>query len=489
MRFHFIVKTVFALVMCALTVGLAYAQADEPVANKTPKSVRAQYSDHIDLMSHSGRLARAVGRARAKEPKHGNGSNFRGLPTPDSKSDACATFDDDCVEEGYQEGPGSTQSEMSIAVDATGQHIVVGFNDFRGFSLSPLSISGYAHSDDGGLTFTDGQQLPNTSNGQLSGTLLPQVFGDPDVKYVPGGAGCQFIYSSIMVEGLGPAPNFTGTVQTMSVHRSTDCGHTWTGPFVITPASNPHGLISNGNAFDAADKEFLDVDPETGRVMMSWSNFTSTTFIPGGIEISTTYSDNIMSGTPTWSPRVILNPGSTYGDTASQPRFAGNGSDNLYVAWSSQSRVTGLANVRVATSTDNGVTFGAAVTLNASDYFPLDQILGDDRVHSFPFMSVDNSSVYKGNVYVVYAGNNNLDGADILFRRSTDNGASFSPAIFLNSRPGADRSQWFPVVAVDSTTGRVNVMFDDQGVASSGDGMQMTWMYSDDGGLTWSKQS
>jgi hypothetical protein len=104
--------------------------------------------------------------------------------------------------------------------------------------------------------------------------------------------------------------------------------------------------MSGSSAFDAADKEFLDVDPETGRVLMSWSNFTSTTFIPGGIEISTTFSDDVMSATPpNWSARIVLNSGSTYGDTGSQPRFAGNGSNNVYVAWSSQSRTTGNLNV------------------------------------------------------------------------------------------------------------------------------------------------
>jgi len=57
-----------------------------------------------------------------------------------------------------QEGPVGTQSELSIAVDATGQHIVVGLNDFRGFSVGPvLSISGFMYSDDGGATFTDGK--------------------------------------------------------------------------------------------------------------------------------------------------------------------------------------------------------------------------------------------------------------------------------------------------------------------------------------------
>src|SRR5436190_1624499 len=32
-------------------------------------------------------------------------------------------------------------------------------------------------------------------------------------------------------------------------------------------------------------------------------------------------------------------------------------------------------------------------------------------------------------------------------------------------------------------------MYDDQGIADSGDALEMTWIYSDDGGLTWSKPS
>src|SRR5262249_1189700 len=136
-------------------------------------------------------------------------------------------------------------------------------------------------------------------------------------------------YFSIMVKNF----NGTGTAQTMCVHRSTDNGHTWQGPYEIGPATNPHGLTSGGSAFDAADKEVADVDPDTGRVMMSWSNFTSTTFAAGGVEISTTFSDNITSATPpTWSARNILGNTSADGQ-ASIPRFAGRGSSNVYVAW------------------------------------------------------------------------------------------------------------------------------------------------------------
>ena len=58
---------------------------------------------------------------------------------------------------------------------------------------------------------------------------------------------------------------------------------------------------------DAADKEFLDVDPDTGRVILSWSNFTSTEFAPGGVEMSSTFSDNLLTGNPPiWSPRSTV---------------------------------------------------------------------------------------------------------------------------------------------------------------------------------------
>jgi len=107
-------------------------------------------------------------------------------------------------------------------MDPTGQHVVIGYNDVRGFNLDTPSISGFAYSDDGGVTFTDGGQLPNVATGTLgkTGPNLPQVYGDPDVKYVPGGSGCQFVYSSILIQGFGKAPLYTSVTQTLSIHRS-----------------------------------------------------------------------------------------------------------------------------------------------------------------------------------------------------------------------------------------------------------------------------
>lgn len=435
--------------------------------------------DLYDKMSPMGRLAHQKARIKAAQA-HGH------LPTAKISGDTIPNGDD-----GDNDGPSGGQAEVSLAVDPTGQHIVVGYNDTRGFFISPLSVSGIAYSDDGGATFTDAGQLPaqgNTAlNGSIGTTKYPEVFGDPDIKYVPGGTGLQFIYASIMVKGLGTAPTFTSTAQTLCILTSTNGGHSWQGPYEITPATNPN---STG---DAADKEFIDVDPDTGRVIVSWSNFTSSN--PGGVEISTTFSDNIMSGNPpSWSTRNVLNAGASTFDTGSIPRFAGNLSNEVYVAWSRSSSTTGTSysgspytRTAFARSTDNGVTWNTAVNLS-SDTFPIDYIPGNDRVHSFPGLAVDTSSgARKGNVYTVYVGNGNHDGGDIAFQRSTDRGVSFSSPVFLNSRPGSDRAQWFPYVAVDPDTGRIHVIYDDQGIAKSGDLMEMTWTYSDDGGLTWSK--
>lgn len=387
----------------------------------------------------------------------------------------------DEFEGGYEEGPTGGQAETSLAVDSTGKHIVVGFNDTRGFTPAPgqpVSVSGFAYSDDGGLTFHDGGQLPvNTVAVETrNGKLVPQIFGDPEILYLGGST---FVYFSIEV-----APySSSGVAQTMCVHRSTDYGHTWQGPYEITTATNPGGGFNGTDSADDADKEFADVDPDTGRAVMSWSNFT-----PTGVKICTTICDNLKTGNPpVWKNRNVLNSPDPGFNTGSIPKFAGNGSGNVYVVWSRQPSAYAL-NTMFARSLDNGVTFQAAKSLRTSDFTFPDQIPGNDRIHSFPWLAVDNSTgPYKGSVYVAYSDNNSKDGADIAFQKSTNGGSTFSGAIYLDRAPGADRSQWFPTMSVDKSTGRLNVMWDDQGVDKTGDRMEMTWVHSDSGGASFSR--
>ncbi len=379
------------------------------------------------------------------------------------------------------------QAETSIAIDATGQHVVVGFNDTRGFSSNPVSVSGFMYSDDGGLTFTDGGDLPvNTGTSAIGATIFPQVSGDPEIVYL---GGSNFAYFSILVKKFSA----TGTAQTMCVHTSNDFGHTWKGPWEIPAATNPHGLLSGASAFDAADKEFASRDPDTGRVMMSWSNFTSTTFAPGGVEISRTYSDDLASAAtgavePPWSSRLIV--GNAAGDGQSSiPRFAGNGSNDAYIEWRTSFTFFGVGE-RIAISHDNGATFGAPVNLRTANFKPMDHVIGNDRTNNSPGLDVDRTGgPNNGTLYTAYTDDNSNDGGDIAFQKSTDGGLTWSAVQYINSRPGSDRAQWFPWVVVDQSTGRVHVFYYDQGIATAGDLSEVSQTYSDDAGATWSTPS
>ena len=106
----------------------------------------------------------------------------------------------------------------------------------------------------------------------------------------------------------------------------------------------------------------------------------------------------------------------------------------------------------------------------------MDQVLGNDRNSTSPGLAVDNSTgPRQGNIYVTYSNNDNHDGADIVFQFSPDQGLTFSPPVKINSRPGSDRAQWFPWVTVDSTSGRVNIFYYDQGIAADGDLTETTY--------------
>ena len=433
--------------------------------------------DRDNKMSAAGKRALAAIR---KIERQSGGASRRAAAVTESDGDRCVNEPDCEGDEGDAEAAPGGQAELSIAVDASGQHVVIGYNDTRGFSENPISLSGVLYSQDGGRTFVDGGRLPTPGNDVLGTTRLPQVFGDPEVKYL---GGCTFVYSSILVAKFSA----TTAVQTMGLHRSTDCGKTWQGPFEITAATNPNGIVDANEPADAADKEFMDVDPDTGRLIVSWSNFTPAA--PGGVEIRSAFADNAKSGSPpTWSAGTIVSATPADGQS-SVPRFAA-GTGNAYVAWRRfpfPGTFNGLGNtIGFARSLDNGMTWQAAID-TSNEFFTMDQVLGNDRVNTSPSLAVDNSrGPRRGTIYLVYANNNSGDGADIVFQRSTNKGKSFSAPLELNAAPGEDRAQWFPWVTVDSTTGRVHVFYYDQGIDTSGDLSEVSYVYSDDGGKHWS---
>src|SRR5215831_10736470 len=116
----------------------------------------------------------------------------------------------------------TTQSETTIA--AVGRNVVVGFNDSQTALLAPTAgadINGYAHSDDGGASFTDGGAIPNRA------VCINLV--DPWLASDSTGA---FYYSSL-AECLSPSSFrlFVG------VAKSNDGGRTFSAPVILPPPS------------------------------------------------------------------------------------------------------------------------------------------------------------------------------------------------------------------------------------------------------------
>ena len=348
------------------------------------------------------------------------------------------------------------QSETSIAANADGSVLIAGYNEARG-GANGLGVS---RSIDGGATWAEVPVGPGGLGSLPTAPAGSSFFSDPDVKFDP--VNNRFIYAGIYVRPAG-----AGGLQGIAISISDATGGTWSNPIEATPT-----FIASS----AADKEFMDVNPVTGRILITWTDFGAT------VTIKRTYSDD---GGVSWAPAVVVgNPG-LGGLQSSIPRFR-PGTSNLdskaYVAWR-QLNGDGTRNTAFSRSLDGGTTWSVQTTTTL-DFNPEDYIIGNDRVNTSPSMAVDYTS---GTIYLVYQVNNGVGEGDIAFQRSVDDGASFSPRILIDSNPGSDRAQWYPWVTVDQSTGRVHVIWYDQDPQAQGDVTEAMHAYSTDGGLTWSR--
>ncbi len=176
----------------------------------------------------------------------------------------------------------ATQSEVSTA--AFGKSIVLGYNNSVGIHVSPnpagpglitdrVQISGFAASNDGGKTWTNGF-LPGSS-----GTT--DTFGDPSVGVDRHGI---FYYANLAADSTGH-----GTIQ---VNSSTNGGLTWT-----------EGAIVQQD--DGSDKEWLAVGPDPVNKNRDNVYVTWTSFQPAACELRFGRSTD---GGATWTAKTIFVP-------------------------------------------------------------------------------------------------------------------------------------------------------------------------------------
>ena len=107
---------------------------------------------HLGRLSGIGRLDKALERARRR-----HGGIVAATHIEDFIDSALGGEDDDA-----EDAPAGGQAETSVAVDSTGQHIVIGFNDTGGFTEDPVSLSGNVQfvMKDGQVFKKDGVMTP-----------------------------------------------------------------------------------------------------------------------------------------------------------------------------------------------------------------------------------------------------------------------------------------------------------------------------------------
>jgi hypothetical protein len=333
---------------------------------------------------------------------------------------------------------GDAANEPAIVVDPNDPlRMVIGWRQFPTIT-SNFRIAGVGYSRDGGRTWTAGALTPG------------QFRSDPVLETDSSG---NFYYSSLHVGATW-----------VQLFKSFDQGESWIGP---APTFG-------------GDKQWLVVDRnggvEDGYLYQAWNAIagccgtdTFTRSEDGGASWST---PSQVAGTPSAGTMALAADGT------------------LYIAGADPAN---YATVRVARTASPGsgtptfsvtdVDLGGAVVLSTGTSGPNPEgLLGQVDV------GVDRSTgPNAGNVYVVCSVDPpGPDPMDVMFARSLDGGATWSPPTRLNDdAAGTNAWQWFATLAV-APDGRLDVIWNDTRGSGQDRLSELFYSSSSDGGVSWS---
>jgi hypothetical protein len=254
-------------------------------------------------------------------------------------------------------------------------------------------------------------------------------------------------------------------------HFSTDNGRTWSSQRTITTTQEDRPAVTSDGI---ATSSFF------GRTYAVWVRFASP------YRTYFTYTDD---GAANWTAAVAINNPSSPRCQGADIAIGPNGRVN--VCWAAVIGTSPYTEdyIGFATSTNGGASW--TVTENAFDVngiqgtFPQKSNI---RVNGLPRIATDNTGGPRnGWIYIVTTEKNLAPAGsdpDIIFRRSTNNGQTWSPAVRVNTDAlNNGKSQYFPAIHVDNGGG-INVLYyDDRGTTS--DSATVYLARSTDGGNTW----
>jgi hypothetical protein len=310
-----------------------------------------------------------------------------------------------------------TQSENTVV--AFGNTIVVGFNDSGSNAGGANKFTGWSRSTDNGATWTDGGTLPNSAGGDAGDPVLARDNTTGRIYFATLGF----------------------NVDTIQVFRSTDDGATWMAPVNGTPGGSTE------------DMEWIAVDNFSGsgqsNVYLVSRNFGA----GNGVRLYRS-----TDGGNTWGPS-----GGTLIVSGMQGGFVTVSPDHsVHAYWYDGT------SIKVRKSTDQGVTFGSAVTvvsgliggtngdLNLTGLRQGTASFSPFRSNEFPDAAVN---PVNGNIYVVHDNDGaGSDKADVFFEQSTDGGATWSAPFRVND-DATTTDQWQPTIVVSPGGDRLGIFY------------------------------
>jgi BNR/Asp-box repeat len=297
-------------------------------------------------------------------------------------------------------------------------------------------LDAYYWSEDGGRTW---------KNEQLKSRL--GVFGDPVLVADAKG---HFYYAHLS-DPEGKQWQSKKLLDRIVIQKSTDGGKTYS-----------EGTYCGENHPKDQDKHWLCVDPKSGTIYCTWTEFdeynnADTTKFKSRILFSKS-----TDGGQTWSPSVKINQydGDCLDDDKTTegavPTVGPNG--ELYVAWAWNNKIW------FDYSMDGGTTWLAKDILVAEQPggWTYD-VFGISRCNGLPVLDCDRSNgPHRGTLYVNWSDQRNGDtDTDIWVSRSTDGGKTWTKALRVNDDP-AGKDQFLTWLTVDQVTGHLYSVFYDR---------------------------
>jgi hypothetical protein len=318
-------------------------------------------------------------------------------------------------------------------------------------STSPCGVVAYESVNGGGSFVT--KDIPMTWNGTTFGITF-----DPAVDYDKVG---NFYYS------LGGAPLSSNYPNSIAVSKR-DADGNWGTPVAVT--------FNRRSYFD--DKYWIAVDRSNtsfaNRIYVAWDRNAGNNQI--------LYVSSSSNGGASWSSPIKVDDGkSKFERVIGAYPAVDHGNGTVYVSWHNYARNV----IYVDKSTNGGVTWGtdvAAATTNTG--FGMDiGCVGGRRQSPAHHLKVGPS----GTLHLVYANNVGGKGYDILYKRSTNGGATWSAPVTLNDDTGGAH-QFHPTLSVSGTASNevVSVTFYDRRHDATNCQTTVYSTRSFNGGASWS---